>query len=404
MPKQKSPPSTQAPPLVTPSDSQDNVSEGVAVNVETEEIEGDEDDYFDARDEASKISSRALRPSVSGPSSFRKTPVSSAVDALEEDEEDEDDYFDAREEAPTISLYTSQPQSSGPGSFREAPASPVTIQSQNTARHPSIPPSLLDYVMVDLESIPPLTFHANPPIRAAPAPPYRSSNAHGHMSAWQLVLPQVSSSSRNTETSVTDLSALSRSEGFDTETSLGEVVESPQMEGRQSPDQMTADQLKATWRRVGAQVNEVVRELFERSKKTVIGDGTYVGFINAVLDNVPNASAVEEDASSFGHLIYVQTGPSVTRRVADIMHGDIIVLQDAKLKGYKGLKPYHQNVGEGTPVVAVIDELRSKKSELKVYQACHQAGNQVRHTMNHVSTILIRLFSPSSLPLIGWKI
>ena len=31
--------------------------------------------------------------------------------------------------------------------------------------------------------------------------------------------------------------------------------------------------------------------------------------------------------------------------------------QDAGLKGHKGIQAYHQNVGEGTPVVAVIGEV-----------------------------------------------
>jgi hypothetical protein len=144
---------------------------------------------------------------------------------------------------------------------------------------------------------------------------------------------------------------------------------------------------------VGIQVCEVAIELFDKSKKNVIGDGTYVGFVNAVLENVPNASTVEEDASSFGHLIYAQTGSSVSKRVADIMPGDIITLQDAKLKGHKGLQTYHQNVGEGALVAAVVIEYEPKKSKVKAYQTSHQVGSQVCYMINYAFTILICLFS-----------
>ena len=294
---------------------------------------------------------------------------------VEETSGDEDNYFDAREEAPTIS---SRSPASGPSSSKKVPANPVTIPSQDTASSRSVPPTPLDYVVVekhDPEFVPPPSSHSASPPRALSLPPALASNVPDNATAAPLELP------RNMETSVTELSTPSRSETFNTGVSQENAVEALPNEKQQSPGQMTADQLKATWRRVGTQVNEVVRELFEKSKKGVVGDGSYVGFVNAVLDKVPNTSTVEVGASSFGYLIYVQTGPSVTRRVADIMPGDIIVLQDAKLKGHKGLKTYHQNAGQGTPVVAIIDEHRSRKSTVKTYQACQQAGNQVRHTM-----------------------
>ena len=156
---------------------------------------------------------------------------------------------------------------------------------------------------------------------------------------------------------------------------------------------------------MGIQVCEVAIELFEKLKKSLIRDRTFVGFVNAVLDRVPNALPVEEDASSFGYLIYVQTGSSVTKRAADIMPGDIITLQDAKLKGHKGIQTYNQGIGEGTPVVAVISEYEPKKSKVKAYQASQHVGNQVCHiTTSHSLMILMRSFRPSSLLVIGWKI
>ena len=59
------------------------------------------------------------------------------------------------------------------------------------------------------------------------------------------------------------------------------------------------------------------------------------------------------------------------------MPGDIITLQDVKLKGYKGIQTYHRNIGEGTPVVVIIGEYEPKKSEVKAYQASQHVGNQV---------------------------
>ncbi|KAF9644065.1 hypothetical protein BDM02DRAFT_3103478 [Thelephora ganbajun] len=201
------------------------------------------------------------------------------------------------------------------------------------------------------------------------------------MSQWEL--PPIPSSSLDMETSVTDLSASSWSESFDTEISQERTADPATKARRQSEGQMTADQLMATWGRVGIQICEVAIELFEKSKKTLIGDGTYTGFVNAVLERVPNASTVEEGASSFGYLIYVQTGTSVTKRAADIMPGDIITLQDAKLKGHKGIQTYHQSIGEGTPVVAVVGEYDPKKSKVKAYQASQHVGNQTVESVSY---------------------
>jgi hypothetical protein len=59
-----------------------------------------------------------------------------------------------------------------------------------------------------------------------------------------------------------------------------------------------------------------VVELFKKSKRSLIGDKSYVGFVNAVLDQVPNTSLIEEGTSSFGYLIYVHTlQPAVGRQM-----------------------------------------------------------------------------------------
>ena len=350
----------------------------------------------------------ALPPPIRAPSppvesDTGNAPKKNTVNTeIEEMSGDEDLYFDVPEEAPATSSRKPRPPISGPRGPRKAPTNSVTIPPQNTPPSRPVPPTPSDYIIIekhDLESIPPPPSHTAQPPSATPPPPAPPNDLPDNTTTPQSELRQYPSSSRsvNTSTGVADPSTSSKSEAPDTETSPGKAVKAPAKERRQITGQMTQDQLKATWLRVGTQVNEVVRELSEKSKKTAIGDGTYVGFVNAVLDIVPNVSTVEADASSFGYLIYLQTGPSVTRRVAEIMPGDIIVLQDAKLKGHKGLKTYRKNIGEGTPVVAIIDEYRSRKSTVRVYQACQQPGNQVRLTMNHASMILMLPFSPSSL-------
>lgn len=143
---------------------------------------------------------------------------------------------------------------------------------------------------------------------------------------------------------------------------------------------MTVDQLVITWSKVGIHINEVAGELFDKSRGTPIGDGTCIGFVNSVLDRISGVSTVEKDATSFGYLIF-QTGLSVTKNVADIMPGDIIALQDAKLEGRDGIQAHHRGTDEGITAVGIIGEYKPWKSMVKVYQACQHrdqsAGNQV---------------------------
>ena len=330
---------------------------------------------------------------------------------MEESDGEEVDYHDIGEEVPpVVPSRVARPPIPSPGHFRKA-----STDSTTSVSHPApariVPPTPSEYVMVEepesggeLTSPPPRPARPPPP-RVAPPPPAPSSDVPDSMTMSQWELPPVPSSSLDMETSVADLSASSWSEGFTTEEPAQEKTlrSSPSIR-RQSQGQMTADQLTTTWGRVGIQICEVAVELFEKSKKSLIGDGTFVGFVNAVLDKVPNASPVEEDASAFGYLIYAQTGSSVTKRAAEIMPGDIITLQDAKLKGHKGIQNYHQNVGEGTPVVAVIGEYEPKKFKAKAYQASQHVGNQVSYAVSHALAILMRSFRPSSPLVTGWKI
>jgi hypothetical protein len=304
---------------------------------------------------------------------------------MEESEAEEVDYHEVSEEVPPIPSRASRPPIPSPGKFRRSSADSITFPSQNSR---FVPPTQSEYVMVeepetDEGSTPPPPPRPARPPRAAPPPPAPHSDTPDAMTMSQWELPPIPNSSFDTETSAADLSAASSwSEGFDPEETPQEKLVDTSKARRQSGSSMTSDQLTVTWGRVGVQVCEVAVELFEKSRKTVVGDGSYVGFVNAVLDRVPNASTVEEDASSFGYPIYAQTGSSVTKRAADIMPGDIITLQDAKLKGHKGIHTYNQSVGEGVPVVAVVGEYEPKKSKIKAYQASQHVGSQVSHLVD----------------------
>lgn len=139
---------------------------------------------------------------------------------------------------------------------------------------------------------------------------------------------------------------------------------------------LTADDLVAQWGRVGVQIHEVATVLFDKSKKTLVGDGSYLGFVTSVLGQVPTATQPVAPYDSFGYLIYAQNGSSVQRRVSDVMPGDVIVIHDAKFKGHKGLQSYHQTVGTDGPLYAIIGDYEVKKAKVKVFQANQHVGQQ----------------------------
>ncbi|KAI9452450.1 hypothetical protein F5148DRAFT_1236118 [Russula earlei] len=143
------------------------------------------------------------------------------------------------------------------------------------------------------------------------------------------------------------------------------------------PARMTADDLRAVWNRVGAHVAEAAAGLLERSKRTLVGNGSYEGFIAEALAQVPNAS-LPHSPGEYGILIYAQTGAQVHTRLTDIMAGDVVVLEGAKLKGHKGLQSYSMSAGEGTPCMGVVSEFDAKKLKLKALQANQRVGQVVR--------------------------
>jgi len=152
----------------------------------------------------------------------------------------------------------------------------------------------------------------------------------------------------------------------------------------------------AHWGRVGVQIAEVATTLYEKSRKSLIGDGTHVGFVTMVLNEVPNASKPAPPFDSFGYLIYEQSGSAVHRRASDIMPGDVIVLHDAKLKGHKGLQIYHQNVGMGEPLVAIIGDYEVKKMKVKVFQANQHVGQDsvesVSYRLEDLKSGIVKIF------------
>jgi len=119
--------------------------------------------------------------------------------------------------------------------------------------------------------------------------------------------------------------------------------------------------LMVLWGKIGTQVMQSAIALAEKGKKSIVGDGTGVGFVAATLAGTPGAYK-----ASYGWLVFSQNGASVQRRSSDIMPGDIIVLTDAKLKGHKGLQGYSTQLsGE---LVGVVCEFEAKKSKVKVWQ------------------------------------
>jgi myosin tail region-interacting protein MTI1 len=146
---------------------------------------------------------------------------------------------------------------------------------------------------------------------------------------------------------------------------------------------LSPEELTAIWKRVGVQICEAATLLYEKSKKAVVGDGTYAGFVNAALSEVPNA-AKSGAGRGWGCLVYAQTGAAVQKRLSEIMTGDVVELVDARFKGHKGLQTYSQHVGTaGEALVGVVSEVEQKKSKVKVLQANQHVGQQTVESVSY---------------------
>ena len=245
----------------------------------------------------------------------------------------------------------------------------------------SVPQS--DFVMVEQESQEATATSRAPPARRAPEVPEAEESQEILSSQWEL--PSVPTGTLDLAdsdllSSWTDAgeSRLSATSG-----SLPQPAQAstPQPKSLKSPTTvrvMSADDLIAVWGRVGVQVCEVATALFEKSKRLLIGDGTYEGFVKAVLADVPNVTDVSVDTGEYGYLIYSQNGSVVQKRASDIMPGDIIEFLDARFKGHKGLHAYQQTVGgSGELVIGIVGEFETRKSKIKVFQANQHVGQQV---------------------------
>ena len=136
---------------------------------------------------------------------------------------------------------------------------------------------------------------------------------------------------------------------------------------RQQLRELTTNELMTIWRKFGVHVVIATTRLFEKSKGTPVGDGSYAGFVRAVLAEV--SETVLHPGDEWGYVVYTQTGPTVHQRVSNILPGDVIAFEDARLKGQKGLFTYTQTLGDGEPLVGIVSEFDRKKCKVSVWQA-----------------------------------
>ena len=149
---------------------------------------------------------------------------------------------------------------------------------------------------------------------------------------------------------------------------------------------LSSDALLDLWGRVGVYMSDAAALLHDKSRRVLVGDGTFPGFVLAVSRQVPTACIPSKTARyPYGHLIYFQTAGTVHKRYAEILPGDVVVLQNALFKGVRG--PLHQAYQEelgtkGDPIVGIIGEHEARKSKVRVYQANQHVGMQ---TVEYVS-------------------
>jgi len=127
---------------------------------------------------------------------------------------------------------------------------------------------------------------------------------------------------------------------------------------------VTANELRTVWSHVSTHVAEAASDLFKCSKRTLVGTGSYKGFIAKVLMHVPNAALLHH-LGEYSFLIYAQMGAKVHTCLMDIMSRDVVVLKGTKLKGHKGLQTYSQSVGGALPCMGVVHKFDVKKLNLR---------------------------------------
>ncbi|KAJ4000282.1 hypothetical protein F5050DRAFT_596855 [Lentinula boryana] len=367
------PPRHAAPPPPPPPQDIDSEHESLStsdegVKVEAEESEMEEVNYEDAEEEQDEIPppipTREGRHSVPHPTG--RPPVPTALPSRKA----------------SIQSTTSQKSN-------DTASLPIPRKSSVSQ---TLPPST-EYVMVEGEEEeelappppPPRVGRPAPP-RAAPLPPPSTSPvpaSESISSHWEMPsIPSVDFGGH------ADLSLSWTDDMASSTSSAPPSAEPSATRSTREPVQTTApnlslssDDLVAIWGRVGVQVCEVATTLFEKSKKALIGDGTYYGFIDATLKEVPNAAPISEQ--DIGYLIYMQSGASVQKRAGEILPGDIVWMHDAKFKGHKGLQNYSQIVGSAGPLVGVVSEFEAKKFKIRVLQANQHVGQQTVEAVSY---------------------
>lgn len=281
--------------------------------------------------------------------------------------------------------------------LRSASGSSTTARPPVPVGRPPVPPPTSrptastqpshDFVMVDqaeaLDEPPPLppprtaSLKRGPPPRAAPPPPVPDLSA-SVVSQWENSVDFGGETDLSLSGQWSEDSTQYPEPSNEAAPPVAQPPQQAPAANKTQPANLSSDELMAQWGRVGIQIHEIATTLYEKSRKSLIGDGTHVGFVTTVLNQVPNASKPAPPHDDFGYLIYEQNGASVIKRASDIMPGDVIVLRDAKLKGHKGLQTYHQTVGDAQPVCAIIGDYEVKKSKVKVFQANQHVGHEVR--------------------------
>ncbi|KAH9035608.1 hypothetical protein EDB84DRAFT_1485222 [Lactarius hengduanensis] len=266
-----------------------------------------------------------------------------------------------------------------------------SVDTLTSIPRPPVRQATSDFVMVEPEDAQLVPARRGPPPRSAPPAPELELASTGQ---WEL--PSIPSGSLDFGDSgaTSDLSASRWSEDStsypssapppappSTAVPLRLSVEQPRSYAG-VPARMTVDELRAVWGRVGVHVAEAAGALLERSKNKLVGNGSYEGFVAEALAGVPNALA-SYGPGEYGFLVYAQTAAQVHTRLADIMPGDVVVLEGARLKGHKGLHSYSMSAGESAPCMGVVSEFDPKKLKLRALQANRRVGQATVESVSY---------------------
>ena len=341
-------------------------------------------------------------PSSSDDGEHVEAEESELEEVRHEDLEDEYDVEDVEEEMevgipppppPPRSTRPPIPSARPPPVPSTPPPRSGSADTLTSIPRPPVRQATSDFVLIEAEDAQPApSARRGPPPRTAPPVPELSESVVA-TGPWEL--PSIPSSSLEFGDggATSDLSASMWSEDSTAYPSTAPrgsappTAPPPAVPPRLSleqprplasaPARMTVDELRTVWGRVGFHVAEAAGALLERSKHKLVGNGSYEGFVAEALAEVPNASAAQ-GPGEYGFLVYAQTAAQVHTRLADIMPGDVVVLEGAKFKGHKGLHSYSMSAGESAPCMGVVSEFDPKKLKLRALQANKRVGQAVR--------------------------